>query len=104
MLPPGIEMCKVVIIPEKVLSHLLLSHLGKQAWRGDVAPDVTELLRGELAAGLSGSPAGDRCRLTSVFPGVCPPVFPQLGEAFPFGLATAREGLRAPPGHMVLWG
>lgn len=104
MLPPGIEMCKVAIIPEKVLSHLLLSHLGKQAWRGDVAPDVTELLRGELAAGLSGSPAGDRCRLTSVFPGVCPPVFPQLGEAFPFGLATAREGLRAPPGHMVLWG
>lgn len=37
-------MCKVAIIPEKVLSHLLLSHLGKQAWRGDVAPDVTELL------------------------------------------------------------
>lgn len=31
-------MCKVAIIPEKVLSHVLLSHLGKQAWSGDVAP------------------------------------------------------------------
>lgn len=104
MLHPGIEMYKVEIISEKVLSHVLISHLGKQAWSGDVAPNVTELLRGELGVGLSGSLAGDKCHLTSVFPGVCPPVFPQLGEAFSFGLATAREGLRAPLGHMVLWG
>lgn len=45
MLHPGIEMAKVEIISEKVLSHVLISHLGKQAWSGDVAPNVTELLR-----------------------------------------------------------
>lgn len=104
MLHPGIEMYKVEIISETVLSHLPMSHLGKQAWRGDVAPEVTKLLRGELGVGLSGSLAGDKCHLTSVFPGVCPPVFPQLGEAFPFGLASAQESLRPPLGHMVLWG
>lgn len=105
MLHPGIEMYKVEIISEKVLSHVLISHLGETGLEsGDVAPNVTELLRGELGVGLSGSLAGDKCHLTSVFPGVCPPVFPQLGEAFSFGLATARRGLRAPLGHMVLWG
>lgn len=104
MLHPGIEMYKVEIISEEVLSHVLISHLGKQAWSGDVVPNVTELLRGELGVGLSGSLAGDKYHLTSVFPGMCPPVFPQLGEAFSFCLATAREGLRAPLGHMVLWG
>ena len=51
MLHPGIEMYKVEIISETFLSHLPMSHLGKQAWRGDVAPEVTKLLRGELGVG-----------------------------------------------------